>query len=1419
MSSPDILIEVSWEVCNMVGGIHTVLATKVRAMQARYGTRYIVVGPDLARAEGTRPVFREEIWHAGLHEALADAPVGCRMGRWLVPGEPRCLLVDHNALLAHKDAILAQYWEWYRLDSIAGGWDYLEPVMFSHAVGQAVERLASAYFLPRQLAVVVQSHEWLTGATLLYLKRRVPEVGTVFTTHATTLGRALAANRPSPELYDTMGAVDPDATARELGVPSKHSMESIAAREADCFTTVSAITAEECLQFLRRAPDPILMNGMDDDFPPALLREPTAVHAARARLFEIATLATATTYDRDQTELFVCAGRYEFVNKGIDVALDALAALDHDLRTRSGGRVVVFALFPAGNAGPRRAILQASRTGERVEQPYLSTHDLHHEASDPILRRLADEGLLNRPENAVHVVFVPVYLDGNDPLVHETYYELVVGADLTLFPSFYEPWGYTPMESIALGVPTITTDLAGFGRWARDRGDWPATGVAVVARQGRAFEWVSQSLMEHLVAFLGLSPDERRALAAAALRTSHACRWKQFAPAYLEAHAQAAERAAERARTMPKGRFAALASLKARPVSTGSAVTARLHAFSVRNAVPASLAGLRELAMNLWWSWHPAAASLYAELDADLWSDTGRNPVQFLEHVESAKLAAAAASPAFVARVDQAVHDLADAMQRRARPEIAYFCMEYGLVDSFKLYSGGLGVLAGDHLKTASDLGLPMCAVGLAYRHGYFKQRLRPDGLQEPLKEHLVAQNHPLVLVTTDHGLPVTVELPLPGGTVYARAWRAAVGTVDLYLLDTNIEANRHEDRALTDSLYGGDQRHRLRQEMVLGMGGYRLLKAIGLTPQVYHMNEGHSAFLILARLVDLVQGGLKWHEALALVRQTTAFTTHTPVAAGHDAFPEDLIRPYIAPLEPVLLQDGATIAGLGQAPWAEHDPSFSMTALALRGSDRVNGVSRIHAAVSRRLFHPLYAGFYEDEVPVAAITNGVHVPTWLAPEWHALFDARLPDDWRAHLADEAYWDHVRQLDAREFWQARLSAKQRLLDWLRANVPRTWVSRREHPAALSESLRHLREDSLVIGFARRFAPYKRATLLFRDLERLESLVSGDVPIVFLFAGKAHPSDDLGKALIRDVVELARRPRLLGHVLFLEDYGMHLSGLMVAGCDVWLNTPTRPLEASGTSGIKAGVNGTLNLSVGDGWWPEAFNGRNGWMIDDVAAEEDPEYQNQIDSASVYGAIENEVLPRFTGRVSGGLPFEWVEMAKESMATILPRFSAERMLREYQARVYDPARRDAATLTADGHARLFALVGFKQRLHQHWDTVAFADLGIEGMDGDTVQSGAVVRLRVELRHPHLRAEELRVQAVVIRAGTDEQVDGFDTFDMAATDATGAGGPDAASVWAASITPTATGEHSLGVRVIPASHPAGADVETLTPLVKWL
>ncbi len=1403
----------------MVGGIHTVLATKVRAMQARYGTRYIVVGPDLARAEGARPVFRDEIWHAGLHEALADAPVGCRMGRWLVPGEPRCLLVDHTGLFAHKDAILAQYWEWYQLDSIAGGWDYFEPVMFSHAVGQVVERLATAYFQPRQLAVVVQSHEWLTGAALLYAKRRMPEVGTVFTTHATTLGRSLAANRPSPDLYAALGAVDPDATARELGVPSKHSMESIAAREADCFTTVSAITALECRHFLRREPEPILMNGMDDDFPPPPLREPTAVHAARNRLFELATLTTGTTYDRDRTELFVCAGRYEFVNKGIDVALDALAALDHDLRTRPGGRVVVFALFPAGNAGPRRAILEASRTGQIGDQPFLTTHDLHDEAGDPIVRRLLAEGLVNRPENAVHVVFVPVYLDGNDPLVRETYYELVVGADLTIFPSFYEPWGYTPMESIALGVPTVTSDLAGFGRWARDRGDWQATGVAVLARDGRAFEWVSQALMEHLVAFLDLSPDARRDLAAAALRTSQACRWQQFAPAYLEAHARASERAAERARTMPKGRLTALASLKARPVATGSAVTARLHPFSVRNATPAALSGLRDLAMNVWWSWHPAAAALFADLDPALWSDTGHNPVVFLEHVDGARLSAAAASPAYVARVESLAGALAAERERPAGPEIAYFCMEYGLIDSLKLFSGGLGVLAGDHLKTASDLALPLCAVGLAYRYGYFKQRIRPDGTQEPLREHLVAQNHPLELVTGEHGLPVTVELPLPGGTVYARAWRVRVGTVDLYLLDTNIEANRHEDRALTDSLYGGDQRHRLRQEMVLGMGGYRLLKAIGLAPTVFHMNEGHSAFLILARLADLVQGGLKWHEALAYVRQTTIFTTHTPVAAGHDAFPEDLIRPYLAPLEPVLLQDGATIAGLGRAPWAERDPSFSMTALALRGSDRVNGVSHIHATVSRRLFHALYPGFYEEEVPVAAITNGVHVPTWLAPEWHALFDARLPGDWRLRQADEAYWDDARHLDAREVWQARQSAKRRLLDWLHANVPRTWVSRREHPAALSEALRHLREDALLVGFARRFAPYKRATLLFRDLARLEDLVAGEIPIVFLFAGKAHPYDDHGTALIREVIELARRPGLLGHVLFLEDYSMRLSSLLVAGCDVWLNTPTRPLEASGTSGIKAGINGTLNLSVGDGWWPEAFNGRNGWMIDDVAAEEDAEYQNQIDSATIYAMIENEVLPRYTGRVSGGLPFEWVEMAKESIATILPRFSAERMVREYQARLYDPARRDAERLTADGHARLYALAGFKQRLRQHWDTVAFADLGLEGMDGDTVVSGAAVRLRVELRHPHLRPEDLRVQAVLIRTGLDERMEAFDTFDLGPEEAGGAGGPDATSVWTGSITPAATGEHSLGVRVTPTAHPDGADVESLTPLVKWL
>lgn len=1404
----------------MVGGIHTVLATKMPNMHAQYGSRYVAIGPDIARMDGARPVFREEIWHAGLHEALADFEIGCRMGRWLLPGEPRCLLVNYAQLLHQRDAILARYWEWYQLDSITGGWDYHEPVLFSHAAALVVERLVSAYFLPRRMSAVVHAHEWLAGAAVLYLRQKMPEIGTVFTTHATTLGRALAANRPDVNMYRTLDQVDPAATARQLGVTAKHSMEAITAQACDQFTTVSEITAQECEHFLGRRPDRVLTNGMADDFPPPPLRDPHAVHAARDRLFALATLVTGTDYDRDHTDILISSGRYEYSNKGIDVFLDALGGLDYALRSQPGRRVLAFGLYIAGHAGPKRALLQAQATGEPTGAIHLCTHDLHDEAHDPLLAKLQSEGLANKPENPVHVIFVPALLDGNDPLIHETYYELLVGADLSVFPSFYEPWGYTPMESIALGVPTLTTDLAGFGRWAAPRGDWLATGVDVMPRDGCPFEVVSLDLTDRLQACLDLPPDACSALQAAAEATSQACRWQSFGAAYFEAHAAAAAQAIERARTMPRGRFAALSHLKVVTAPTGPDLAAHLHAFTVQNALPAALAGLRDLAANLAWCWHPEAEALFAELDPALWTELGQNPVLFLERVSSERLAGAAASPAYGARLAAVQARLDPLRERVRRPEIAYFCMEFGLTDSLKLYSGGLGVLAGDHLKTASDLDLPLCAVGLAYRQGYFRQRIRQDGTQESLRENQAFGHLPMTLVTDANGRPVTVEVPFPSGPVNVRAWRVGVGRVDLFLLDTNLEANRAEDRSITDGLYSGDQRHRARQELVLGLGGFKLLAALGIAPQVYHMNEGHSAFLVIARLAELVQGGLNWDEALGYVRHTTVFTTHTPVAAGHDSFPDELLRPYLAPFESALHQEAGALLGLGKAAWSEREPIFSMTALAVNGSARVNGVSRIHGEVSRELFRDLYPGLSKHEVPVGAITNGVHVPTWLAPEWQALFDSSLDGDWRGHLADVDYWDALRQLDAREFWQLRLGCKRRLIDWLQRHLRSMWVARHEQPAALAEAGRRLDEGTLLVGFARRFAPYKRADLLFRDLERLEALLSGDVPVMVLFAGKAHPHDGLGTALVRGVVEHSRRPGLAGRVLFLEDYGMHLASLMVAGCDVWLNTPTRPMEASGTSGIKAAINGCLNLSVRDGWWAEGYNGRNGWLIDDVAQEEDREYQDQVDSATLYALFEQEVIPRYTGRVSGGLPFEWVEMAKESMASIIPRFSSVRMLEDYGRKAYLPAGRDAAVLAADGYERLFDLTEFTQRIRRHWDAVAFADLHVEGLDGDTVPVNQPIQLQVELRHPQLRPEELIVQAVVARVPAEGRVDELVAHDMAPIAIHSTGGADAASAWRVTINCEETGGHSLGVRVVPARQLPGDDgIATFLPLVKWL
>lgn len=1388
----------------MVGGIHTVLATKLDRMLDYYGDDYITVGPDLSRPETAPPVFQEDLWDERMAARLAALGVGCRMGRWLVPGEPRCLLINSSALIPQKDAILAGLWEQFHVDSLFGGWDYLEPVLFGTAVGQVIESLNQHFYQPSGRQVVAHAHEWITGSALLHLKRRAPQVGTVFTTHATVLGRALASARRENELYTL--SPEPARWAREMNVMAKHSLEAATAQHCDVFTTVSFITAEECSRFLGRAPDIITPNGLGDAIPPPEHGTAEAAREARRSLLRLAGITTGTQYD-ESWEVLWSAGRYEFVNKGVDVFLDALKALEDKLPPEK--RVLAFFFYPTGHEGPRRELLEALRQGNGHHEPGACTHDLRERSTDPIMRRLADLGFDNGPGRRIHILNAPIYLDGSDPLIPHRYYELLPGADLTVFASYYEPWGYTPSESVGYAVPTITTDLSGFGRWAEQRGGWFASGVRVLSRKGHPYEETVRDLSAAIAEFCALPEERRKLMREAARQTALAMRWEVFGPQYFEAHNLAAAKSSQRA--VPS------TPLVPEPIELPrSETSAHLRSFLVLNDLPPEIDKLRELAENFWTKWHQPAVELFASLDRDGWERAGHNPVLFLEAVAPEKLTRAAASGEFKNRLAAVLAEYEEAASRYQKPEVAYLSAEFGIDERLPTYSGGLGVLAGDFLKAASDLGIRTVGVTLAYSLGYFKQRITRDGSQEAAHVHndfRGAGLHPVV----DAGLvPITVSVPFPGGPVLLTAWRAAVGRNDLYFLDSDIEANRPQLRGLTHSLYGGDQQNRLRQEMLLGIGGYKLLAALGIEPAVYHLNEGHCAFAVLARMAHLMKARhLKFHEALDYVRQTTVFTTHTPVPAGHDKFPEELVRPYLAPLLETLHKDWRFLYEMAATSLPEGGTAFSMTHLAMRTSRWVNGVSAIHGKVSRAMFRELFPGALEQEIPVAHVTNGVHTATWLAPGWKTLYRDRYGPDWQAALSQPDALERLREIPDEDFWHTHQDAKAQLVRWLKHHIRKTWPQRLERPSHLVTVLDTIDQESLIVGFARRFAPYKRGELIFKHLDLLERIVNdAEHPVVFIFAGKAHPADLDGQAIIRRVVEMSRRSELAGRIIFVENYDMSVAKLLVAGCDVWLNTPTRPLEASGTSGMKAGLNGCLNLSVADGWWPEAYNGKNGWIIAEDVPDVPREYQDEYDSAQLYSILEQEVIPLFWERDVRGLPAGWVDRMRHSIASLFGPFSAARMVGEYDAKFYTQARQASRDLAADGFAMLYTVNEIERRLMQHWGDLNFADVRIDGLEHEHVRAGKTIDIRIRLHHPGLTIADLFVEAVV--SGETGPHPTFEKYPLTCVEEKA---KEYGSIWEGKIPAGKPGRHSFGIRILPGNPGLDGYSDLATRLVKWL
>ncbi len=702
--------------------------------------------------------------------------------------------------------------------------------------------------------------------------------------------------------------------------------------------------------------------------------------------------------------------------------------------------------------------------------------------------------------------------------------------------------------------------------------------------------------------------------------------------------------------------------------------------------LPKRLSRLNELAYNLWWTWHPEAVRVLGRLDYDLWERLDHNPIRLLRQIKRKRLNQAAKDKGYLANYDavfarfDAYFAEQDTWGERTHPEltnrpIAYFSMEFGLHETLPIYSGGLGVLAGDDLKEASDLGLPLVGVGLMYAEGFFTQRITEDGWQQSINNIMNFDDLPILPVMTEDGSRMTVEVELPGRVVSVQIWEVRVGRVPLYLLDSNIASNSDADKSLTARLYWADPDRRILQEILLGIGCVRALRALGYNPSVWHMNEGHAAFLTLERARELVQAGHTYAEAIERTRGQNIFTTHTPVPAGNDEFPLWLVDKYLSPLWEQLKLDREQFFDIARRQWPSSE-TFSMGVLALKNSDGRNAVSELHGRVARRMWNFMWPDRAEKDVPIISVTNGVHTASWMARRLRNLLDARLGSDWYDRLDDPAIWSKLDDVPDEQLWNVRLHLKRKLAFYMRERVRERWAHGGYHPVQVVSSGVLINPYALTIGFARRFATYKRAGLLMSDVEHLLSIINRpNMPVQIIFAGKAHPADDAGKQLIQQLYREVKRAETGGRLVFLEDYDMNLARYLVQGVDIWMNTPRRPMEASGTSGMKAALNGGLNLSILDGWWREAYNGQNGWAIGDdpdLDAPPKPEgEQDQQDAASLYHVLESEIIPLFYERDAKEIPHAWVARMKASMKTIIPQFSTRRMVKEYVERLDVPA----------------------------------------------------------------------------------------------------------------------------------------------------
>ena len=1339
MKNPEYLFETSWEVCNMVGGIYTVLSTKSNVMRQLLGDHYITVGPDVVKEAHETLYFVEdnELFPEWRERALVQG-LKFRIGHWKIDSSPIAILVDYTPLYQSKNEILGHLWEQYELDSIRGQWDYIEPVLFGYAAGQVIESFCN-FYLQQTSNIVAQFHEWMTGSGVLYLKEHCPQIATVFTTHATYLGRAISGN--GLPLYDNLKTYLPSVMAMQFNVVSQQSMEQKAAKNADAFTTVSDITAQECEQFLYRKPDVVTKNGIDHTFRQDEAAFEEKRKATRAQILKIAETLCGEAIDPNCL-MVINSGRYEFKNKGIDLFIEALRRLNEDKNLPR--TVLAVIAVPSNIAGPSKD-LQHRLDGTNAimgHTDFPATHHVFEYENDAILNTLRSSGLQNDANDKVKVMFVPAYLNGDDGIFNLTYSEFLAAFDFSVFPSYYEPWGYTPLESVALGIPTLTSDVSGFGKFVQQECAGNEA-VTVVPRQVGDNDKVIDEIVSALRRFLILTEKGTEQITESALQVANKLLWKDLIVSYQKAWDVALEKSGGRHYMMEPVPYAELLHEVVYQKNDAPSWKKVL----VKPVYSPEMKKLEELSRNIWWCWNVDAIELFESIDPVAWKTTEQNPVALMEGLSVEQIKSLENDKDFVERLNKVYDQFKAYMAQPTKQKdlIAYFSMEYGLMKSLKIYSGGLGILAGDYMKQASDSNANMVGIGLLYRYGYFAQEITVSGEQRAEYIPQKFSQLPLQPVFNDKGEWVTVSIAFPGRSVFAKAWRVNVGRIGLYLLDTDIEENSPEDRGITSRLYGGDPEMRIKQEMFLGVGGIRLLEAIGMKPTIYHCNEGHAAFSGLERLrVYINKHNLDFDVALELVRASTLFTTHTPVPAGHDAFEEHLIRTYMPHYANRMNISWERFMGLGRFNPNNPNEKFSMSVLATNLSQEVNGVSKIHGRVSREMFQSLWPGYFAEENHIGYVTNGVHLPTWSNRLWQRLYKETFGPDYIDNQSDVKMWEQINEVPDEKIWGIRKQLKHELIAYLSEKIKDDMRQRQESPKLIMQTVNNLNENALIVGFARRFATYKRAHLLFGNLERLSQLVNDPKrPVIFLFAGKAHPNDKAGQDLIKMIIDISRRPEFIGKILFISNYDMELGSRLTSGVDVWLNTPTRPLEASGTSGEKAVMNGVLNFSVLDGWWAEGYRPDAGWAIQEKRTYQDQRYQDEMDAETIYNTLENEIVPLYYARNVHEVPTGWVAAMKKCLNEISPRFTMKRMMDDYFEQYYNKLIERTNWMRANRYKKAFEINAWKTRVRNNWDKVEVKSLILPDTNVRPLTFGEQFIAEITLLTPDLEPGDLAIE----------------------------------------------------------------------------